>query len=363
MQSILPLSANRRQMLMGAAALTVAAFPQASQAEQPPVSSAKLPRWRGVNLLNKFMLEGDQPFLEWDFDFLAAFGFDYVRLPMDYRIWTVPGGGWRDDRLAEIDQAIAFARARNIHVTLCLHRAPGYCVGLPAEPLDLWGDGVGGDEARRLFVDQWRMFAVRYRDAPSKALSFNLINEPNDVAELRYLDVAKAAVAAIRAESPDRLIIADGRRYGREPTPSLASLHIAQSTHSYDPFTLTHYRAPWVDGSDSWPQPTWPLQTAGGRVDKEELWREYIEPWQKLEQSGVGVVVGEWGVYSRTPHDVTLAWMKDNLENWRKAGWGWCLWNLRGPFGIIDSQRADVSYLDFHGVKIDAAMLDLLRNN
>jgi len=72
------------------------------------------------------------------------------------------------------------------------------------------------------------------------------------------------------------------------------------------------------------------------------------------------VHVGEWGAYSSTPHVVTLAWMKDCLENWKQAGFGWALWNLRGSFGILDSSRADVSYEEFQGHQLDRQMLEVL---
>jgi endoglucanase len=72
-------------------------------------------------------------------------------------------------------------------------------------------------------------------------------------------------------------------------------------------------------------------------------------------------MVGEWGSFSYTPHDVTLRWMRDCLTNWKKAGFGWALWNFRGSFGILDSNRKDVAYEDFQGHKLDRKMLDLLR--
>lgn len=34
---------------------------------------------------------------------------------------------------------------------------------------------------------------------------------------------------------------------------------------------------------------------------------------------------------------------------------------LRGGFGVLDSNRADVAYEDFRGHKLDRKMLDLLR--
>jgi endoglucanase len=40
---------------------------------------------------------------------------------------------------------------------------------------------------------------------------------------------------------------------------------------------------------------------------------------------------------------------------------GWALWNFRGSFGILDSDRKDVQYEDFHGHKLDRQMLTLLQ--
>ena len=90
---------------------------------------------------------------------------------------------------------------------------------------------------------------------------------------------------------------------------------------------------------------------------------EKIQPWKDLEKLGCGVHVGEWGCYNRTPHAVALTWMKDYLELWRDAGWGWALWCFRGSFGILDSGRADVRYEAFNGHKLDREMLELLKEH
>lgn len=52
--------------------------------------------------------------------------------------------------------------------------------------------------------------------------------------------------------------------------------------------------------------------------------------------------------------------MEDLLRLWERAGWGWALWNVLGPFGILDSGRDDVEYEDFRGHDLDRQMLDLL---
>jgi endoglucanase len=118
-----------------------------------------------------------------------------------------------------------------------------------------------------------------------------------------------------------------------------------------------------MHGSDKWPEPTWPLKVKDGDVwDKERLRREYIEPWKQLERAGCGVHVGEWGAYRYTPHDAVLAWMGDWLALWKEAEWGWSMWNFRGDFGILDSERADVAYENWRGHKLDRRMLELIQS-
>jgi endoglucanase len=350
-----------------ATALTLGSIPAALPGaaapapELPEPSARKLPRWRGFNLLEKFTRrEGGNPaFRERDFEWVAAWGCNFVRLPMSYLCWADPADWlkFREDELKHIDQAVEFGKQHGVHVNLNFHRAPGYCVNPPAEPLDLWKD----ERALEACAHHWAAFARRYRGVPNRHLSFDLFNEPNDQPAANYARIVSRLVAAIRAEDPQRLIIADGLRWGNTPVPELVPLGVAQSTRGYQPMRVSHHQASWVNGQN-WPEPAWPLTLKEGDVwDRDRLRRECIEPWQALERQGVGIHVGEWGAYQRTPHRVALAWMRDFLELWKQAGWGWALWNLRGSFGVVDSGRTDVAYEDWQGHKLDRAMLDLLR--
>lgn len=325
-------------------------------------SPKKLPRWRGFNLTEKCVArpKGNPPFAESDFKLLAEWGFDFARLPLSYLCWASheKPREVRDAAIEDIEQAVEFGRKHGIHTNLNLHRAPGYCVNPPAEPWSLWSD----ESALDACAFQWAQLAKRFKGVPNQHVSFDLLNEPANVSEEDYARVVKRLVEAIRAEDAGRLIIADGLRWGRDPAFSLVSLGIAQSTRGYDPMEVSHYKAGWVNGADKWTEPTWPLKREKGITDKAALFREKIEPWQKLAAKGVGIHVGEWGAHNRTPHKVALAWMRDCLELWRDAGWGWALWNLRGSFGVLNSQRTDVEYEEFRGHKLDREMLKLLQS-
>lgn len=396
---------NRREFVKGLSVATAAALldvrsARAASPMMPEPSPTKLPRWRGFNLLEKFIASVENTrFRESDFAWMSEWGFNFARLPLSYRCWSDPKDWHKIDEkvMKEIDEAIALGRQYGVHVCLNFHRAPGYSVDASLkEPFNLWSDA----EALEACAYHWGHFAARYKDVPNSALSFDLINEPGYKAPGVYLDdatyarVAKVLVEAIRAESPHRQIIADGLCWGTLPVPALADLHIGQSTRGYAPMEVTHWKASWVAGSDTWPAPTWPLAVTPDKAasarqqleafaatfkdnpivrdtvketdvtkewDRTRLEQQLIRPWKKLEAMGVGVHVGEFGAHNFSPHPVVLAWMRDILACWKDANWGWALWNFRGSFGVLDSKRTDVKYEAFRGHQLDREMLELLR--
>jgi endoglucanase len=360
---------NRRTFLRTTAASTTLVAAHAwpgSAAELKPASAKKLPRWRGFNLLEKFIKQsnGNPPFQERDFILMSEWGFDFVRLPLSYHCWaSAEPSRWleiREGEIVHIDEAVEFGRKYGVHVNINFHRAPGYCVNPPAESLDLWTNA----DALAAAAHHWAYFAKRYKGISNARVSFDLLNEPPDIPEETYVRVIKHLVSAIRAIDPERLIIVDGRKWGREPVHPLADQGVAQSTRGYDPMRISHWKANWVKGANQWPEPTWPLQEDKKSVwNKDRLRRERIEPWKKLEARGVGIHVGEWGPFNKTPHGVALAWMRDQLELWQEAGWGWAMWNFRGAFGPLNSGRTDVKYETVQGLQLDKSMLELLRKH
>ncbi|MDH4180299.1 MAG: cellulase family glycosylhydrolase, partial [Armatimonadota bacterium] len=173
--------------------------------------------------------------------------------------------------------------------------------------------------------------------------------------------VIRAAVAAMREVDSDRLIIVDGIDWGNSPCPELRDLAVGQSCRGYLPFPLSHYRAPWFNGSNSWSAPVWPDLKADRVIwNRRQLERHYAR-WERLAKQGVWVNCGEGGAYNKTPHAIVLAWLRDVLEVLTSYGIGFVLWNFRGPFGVLDSARPDVDYEDLCGHKLDRKLLSLLQ--
>lgn len=368
---------NRRDFL-GASASAAAALllssksvGQTSSMTTPSVSQPTIPRWRGFNLTELTGGRKGRQFRESDFAWMAEWGFNFARLPLSYWVWS-DKSDWKkidDHELGAVDQAIEWGKQYKIHINLNFHRIPGYCVnGREQEPFLLFDSPRESmEKALDAAVFHWKHFAQRYKAIPPEQLSFDLFNEPPIMPDQsRYVEVAKTLIQAIRSENPNRLIVADGADIGQTPVMGLIDEGVVQSTRGYLPKMVSHYTATWVPKNEfeSQEKPTWPMvDAAGHRWDRDKLREVLIDPWRPLLARGIPVHVGEWGCYTATPHDVMLAWMKDMLAVWKEVGWGWSMWNLRGGFGVVDSNRPDVKYEDFKGHKLDRELLELLLAN
>jgi len=354
---------------------------------QPSVKNV-LPRWRGFNLLDyfgAFPSKGNDKSKSTkdDFKWMVDWGFDYVRLPMAYPRYInfEPGKNVTpadilniNEKVVDQIQELVFqAQEAGLHVSINLHRAPGYCINAGFhEPYNLWKD----QEALDAFCFHWEMWGKRFASVSSKKISFDLVNEPlmkedmNDqfskssaVPGEVYRKVAMAAAKAIRTSNPDHLIIADGNSGGSNVIPEITDLNIAQSCRGYFPHYVSHYRAPWVfKNPDDAPMPVWPGIIDGKSYSRKNL-EELYQPWIELMKKGVGVHCGECGCWKETPHEVFLAWFGDVLDILTENQIGYALWNFRGDFGVLDSGRKDVQYEDWHGHKLDRKMLDLLKKH
>ncbi len=328
----------------------------------------KFPRYKGFNLTQK-MGGPRKKFEEEDFEIMADWGFDFARIPMSYWTWSFVDDWYKinEDVLKDIDEVVEFGKQYNVHINLNFHRIPGYCInGRDREPFDLFEDTPENmQKALDAAVYHWKYFSKRYKGIPNTRLSFDLINEPPKRTDVpRYIEIIRALVHGIKEEDPERLIIADGIEIGRYPVLGVEDLITVQSTRGYDPMSVSHYTATWVpkDEFETFNFPTWPILGDNGKLwDKEALRAKLIDSWKPVVDKGVQVHVGEWGCFNKTPHDVAIRWMQDILSLWKEAGWGYAMWNLKGTFGVLNSERGDVAYENYKGHKLDRKMLELLK--
>ena len=359
-----------------------------------------MPRYRGFNLLDLFSTSNrwDEhfpmshgAFSESDFQWISEWGFDFVRIPMSYLYFVEDKdrSRFRESQLEHLDQLVRWGEKYHIHVSLNFHRAAGYCIN--AYPFDfreagnLWLE----QESLDLFKAHWSILAERYKGISSDRLSFDLVNEPPTVVECRnsgldpymsltwddYVRVHGETADVIQAIDPGRLVVIEGANGGNTPCVQLAERkNLVQSCRGYAPAFLTHYQCPWV-GSEPTPEPRWPWQSDTEQIDhpalasrmafdkdwNQEQMREFYKSWFELADRGVPVHMGECGCYKYTPHKVMLQWFEALLSLMKEQNIGYALWNFRGTFGILDSERADIQYEDWYGHKLDRELLTLLQ--
>ncbi|SKB36167.1 Aryl-phospho-beta-D-glucosidase BglC, GH1 family [Parapedobacter luteus] len=377
---------HRREMLKKASALALSAtgLPLLDADDfAPKKPTNKLPRWKGFNILDFFNPDPrnkrqntPEEYLRW----IADWGFDFIRVPMAYPYYVdfdrtrpiTKEEVYRInvDRVHEVVDLVEKANRCGLHVSLNLHRAPGFCVNAGfEEPYNLWED----PEALEAFTFHWAYWAKVFRHKTQDQISFDLLNEPcwradmNDQFSKRsavpkelYRSLIVKGFDVIRMVNPKHRIIADGNNIGNDVIDNIPELDVGQSCRGYAPGLVSHYKAPWVfPRPQDLPAVSWP-NVDNGKLQAKAWLREQFAPWIALVEQGGGVHCGECGAWRETPHDVALTWMDDMFSVLTEYGIGFALWEFDGDFGILNSSRKDVQYEDWYGQKLDRRMLALL---
>ncbi|MCQ2576718.1 MAG: glycoside hydrolase family 5 protein [Treponema sp.] len=304
-----------------------------------------------------------------ELDFMAEMGCNFVRVPCDYRffIHDFKYDEYDEKMLKCLDAAIEKIVSRGMHCSLNVHRGPGYCInGNELEKHNLWKDAIAQDA----FTNLWTMFASRYKNYSKDQLSFDLLNEPPSPGQYGLTrEIHKAIMArvveSIRKVSPDREIICDGLCGGHVAAPELADLGVTMSGRGYQPFKLTHYQAEWnaKDGSMDWPYPQWPGMEADGKKWNRDALLEFYKPWKEMKDNGCKVHIGECGVYNKVRNETALAWYEDFFSVCNELGFGWALWNFRGPFGIVEHRRENTNWKTMHGMIVDVDLYEMFKKH
>jgi len=164
-----------------------------------------------------------------DIDSLAAWGFNSIRLPMHYNLYTLPieeepvqgGNTWLEIGFQITDSLLSWCEANNMYLILDLHAAPGgqgYESGIsdynPSKP-SLWESA----ENRAKTVALWRKLAERYSDEPWIG-GYDLINEVNwdlpggVLLRNLYIDITNA----IRQVDTTHIIFIEGNWFANDFT-------------------------------------------------------------------------------------------------------------------------------------------------
>lgn len=162
-----------------------------------------------------------------DIDSLKAWGFNSVRLPMHYNLFTPPVEEepdsveftWIENGFIITDSLLAWCGANQMYLILDLHAAPGgQGNDIPIADVDttkpkLWENEVN----RRKTIAIWHKLAERYSDEPWIG-GYDLINETNFALEgnaaLRKL--LMDITAAIRLNDTNHIIFIEGNHFATD---------------------------------------------------------------------------------------------------------------------------------------------------
>ena len=191
-----------------------------------------------------------------DVDLLARAGFNSIRLPMHYNLFTRPleeepvqdQQTWLTTGFALTDSLLAWCKSNRMYLILDLHAAPGgqgkdgnISDYDPAKP-SLW-ESEGN---RRKTIALWRKLAERYAREPWIG-GYDLLNEPNwtfegkdkngreDTTNQPIWSLYQAITKAIREVDTNHLIIVEGNGWGNNYNgfPGPWEDNLVMSFHKY----------------------------------------------------------------------------------------------------------------------------------
>ena len=277
---------------------------------------------------------------EADFDQIARWGFDHVRLPVDYNVIQRRDGTMIEEGLERIDRAVAWAEAKGLGLVLDLHKTQGFSFDAGERE-----SGFFENEAyQELFYKVWDCFAERYGAKPGRVM-FDLLNE---VTEARYLPawkrISREAVRRIRQRAPETRILLGSYRWNSAQTlPELDAPydeHVIYNFHFYEPHAFTHQGAYWeAPYRDISPRYSYAESGAG-----EAYFEDFLAPaLEKAEKEGCGLYCGEYGVIDVVPPAEAVKWFRDLHAVFQRHGIARCLWSYKQmDFGLADSRMDGV---------------------
>ena len=295
--------------------------------------------YKGVNLggwfsqcdysaerLNNFIKEKD-------FEIIAGWGMDHVRIPVDYNIFESEEGFQR------IDNAVALSQKYGLHVVLDLHKTAGFS-------FDNYGENEHGffedENYQEQFYQLWERFAKRYYQP--EQIAFELLNE---VTEEKFLPVwntiAGNCIRRIRKIAPDTLILVGSYENNSAKTVKYLDIptdeNIIYNMHCYEPLKFTHQGAYWTEAIN--PDERIPFSESGiTPAYFEELFASAIA---KAEQDHTVLYCGEYGVIDCVSPEDTLAWYQTIHEVFEKYNIARSAWTYKAmDFGLSDDRLHSV---------------------
>ena len=271
-----------------------------------------------------------------DFAQIARWGFDHVRLPIDYPVIQNPDGSMKEDGLRRVDAALALCDKYGLRAVLDLHKTQGFCFDAD-EKEEGFFDSPRDQEK---FYAVWECFARRYGDRSDRVV-FDLLNE---VTAREYLPawkrISRECVRRIRQIAPEVCILLGSYWWNSAKTlPELDPPYdqrVIYNFHFYEPHEYTHQGAYWM-GPDFDRARRLKYEECGA---SEAWFEDFLRPaLEKAAREGAELYCGEFGVIDVVPPEESLPWFRDLHAVFERHGVARSLWSYKEmDFGLQDKR-------------------------
>ena len=305
---------------------------------------------------------------------VADFGFDHVRVPVDYIVLEDEEGNVREEGYTYLDNCREWCEKYNLNMIIDLHECHGYSF----DPMkkDDKKQFFYNEEHQERFFSLWEKIATRFKDYTDR-VAFEPLNEVvvYEVADA-WNEILRKYISRIRAIAPKAYLVIGGVCYNSVGTVHLLDIpvdeYIVYNFHCYEPMIFTHQGAHWVDFMPldfriGYPKTLEEYRAASTELTKDlagaifdekisEIGPKFFEDiftpaLRKAEQDNVPLYCGEHGVIDLADREDAIRWIKDIHAAFHKYGIGSALWNYKGlNYGISD----------LHNIKIKEALREVL---
>ena len=300
--------------------------------------------YRGINLggwlsqcdyseerLNHFITEPD-------FDKIASWGLDHVRIPIDYNVLENEDGSYDESGFARVEKALELAKKYGLKAIIDLHKTAGFSFDEGEQETGFFEN----DKYQERFYRLWEELAKHFgKDTDNVA--FELLNE---VTEQRFSDtwnrISRECIKRIRAYAPDTLILLGS--YWNNSPEAVKDLEkpyddkVIYNFHCYSPMEFTHQGAPWVkDLTDT------KTNFEDMDITPEFFEKLFAEAMETAKNNGTSLYCGEYGVIDRATPEDALKWFKvinSVFERYKIARAAWSYKEM--DFGLSDSRMDGV---------------------
>jgi hypothetical protein len=294
-----------------------------------------------------------------DFKRIARWGFDHVRIPVDYELILNEDGSFNESGFARLGQCIEWSEEAGLNMILDLHKTFGFSFDFGEQESGFFEN----EDYQERFYRLWEQFSLRF-GACRDRLAFELLNEVTDKA---YCDtwnrIALTCIGRIRKIEPTIRILFGG--YHNNSISAVKDLampadeNVIYNFHCYEPLVFTHQGAYWIPDMDrSFRLPITAtygemkeyndryvgMQTVdydslpAGKSLGAEFFEDYFAQAAAIaEERGTGLYCGEYGVINLASPEDILAWYRMIHAAFEKYGIGRAAWSYKEmDFGLID---------------------------